>query len=74
LEKRKGEQKKTGERFQRSELLGSSVSSAHLPHAIKVFEVGFGEGLFSKSPSPIKELGKLFSKSLPLKNTSYVLD
>jgi hypothetical protein len=31
LEKRKEEQKKTGERFQRSELLGNSVSCTQPP-------------------------------------------
>jgi hypothetical protein len=60
LEKRKEEQKKTGERLRRSGLLGSSISCAQPPHARKVFEVGLGEGLFSKSPSPITRLGSRF--------------
>jgi hypothetical protein len=59
-EKRKVSKRKATQRFQRSELLGSSLSCAHSPHARKVFEVGFGEGLFSKSPSPTKESGKPF--------------
>jgi hypothetical protein len=46
--------------FRRGELLGSSVSCAHPPHTIKVFEVGCGEGLFSKSPSPTTRRGSRF--------------
>jgi hypothetical protein len=60
LEKRKVRQKKTGERFQRSELLGHSASRAQLPHAIKVFERGLGGELFSKSSPPITTLGSRF--------------
>jgi hypothetical protein len=33
--------------LRRSELLDTSVGCAHPPHAIKVFEVGLGEKLFS---------------------------
>jgi hypothetical protein len=45
---------------------------AQLPHARKVFEVGLGEGLFSKSPSPIKELGNLFfKKGFPLQGRNF---
>jgi hypothetical protein len=79
LEKRKGKQKKTGERLRRSELLGSSVSCAQLLHARKVFWKGSretffskkvfpcGGELFSKSFSPIKESGKPFQKVLSFK-------
>jgi hypothetical protein len=41
-----------------------SRSCAHIPHGREVFEEGFGEGLFSKSPSSIKKLGNLFSKKV----------
>jgi hypothetical protein len=66
LEKRKEEQKKTGERFQRSELLGTSASCAHLPHARKVFERGLGGELFSKSSPPDNKTGFPLSRERPL--------
>jgi hypothetical protein len=57
LEKKKRGTKENQAHFQRSELLDSSIACAHSPHAIKVFEVGVGEELFSKSSSPITRLG-----------------
>jgi hypothetical protein len=51
-EKRKVSKRKATQRFQRSELLGTSASCAHLPHARKVFERGLGGELFSKSSPP----------------------
>jgi hypothetical protein len=60
LEKRKEEQKKTIERFQRERDVQSPWSYAQLPHAIKVFEAGFGEKLSPKSSSPTTRLDSRF--------------
>jgi hypothetical protein len=60
--KEKKAKEKPRSALRRGGLLSSSVSCAHFLHAREVFEVGFGEGLFSKSPSPIKESGE---KSFP---------